>query len=137
MEIAKKINYIISTLTAILSTIFGQFWFLFVFLIFLNLIDYITGILKARYLCIVSSEKGLKGIIKKFLIWCLVAMGFGLSIAFQHIGNQHIGNALGINLDITQCINLFIFIIDFPFFFIFNFFYKIICFLVNSILSYF
>ena len=55
MEIAKKINYIISTLTAILSTIFGKFWFLFVFLIFLNLIDYITGILKARYLCIVSS----------------------------------------------------------------------------------
>ena len=103
MEIAKKINYIISTLTAILSTIFGQFWFLFVFLIFLNLIDYITGILKARYLCIVSSAKGLKGIVKKFLIWCLVAMGFGLSITFQHIGN-----ALGINLSITQCIGWFI-----------------------------
>ena len=103
MEIAKKINYIISTLTAILSTIFGQFWFLFVFLISLNVIDCVTGILKARYLCIVSSNKGLKGIIKKFLIWCLVAMGFGLSITFQHIGN-----ALGINLDITQCIGWFI-----------------------------
>ena len=103
MEIAKKINYIISTLTAILSTIFGQFWFLFVFLIFLNLIDCVTGILKARYLCIVSSAKGLKGIVKKFLIWCLVAMGFGLSITFQHIGN-----ALGINLSITQCIGWFI-----------------------------
>ena len=45
-----KINYIISTITAILSAIFGDFWFLFVFLLGLNIIDYVTGILKARYL---------------------------------------------------------------------------------------
>ena len=55
-----KINYIISTITAILSAIFGDFWFLFVFLLGLNTIDYITGILKARKL-----KKGYKRICKK------------------------------------------------------------------------
>ena len=87
-----KINYVISTITGILSAILGEFWFLFVFLLGLNIIDYITGIMKARYLKRESSKKAMKGFVKKFLIWCLVAMGFGLGITFQKIGE-----VIGIN----------------------------------------
>ena len=98
-----KINYVISTITGILSAILGEFWFLFVFLLGLNIIDYITGIMKARYLKRESSKKAMKGFIKKFLIWCLVAMGFGLSITFQKIGE-----VIGINLHIMMAIGWFI-----------------------------
>ena len=98
-----KINYVISTITGILSAILGEFWFLFVFLLVLNIIDYITGIMKARYLKRESSKKAMKGFVKKFLIWCLVAMGFGLGITFQKIGE-----VIGINLHIMLAIGWFI-----------------------------
>ena len=95
-----KINYIISTITGILSAIFGDFWFLFIFLLGLNIIDYITGIMKARHLKKESSRQAMKGFIKKFLMWCLIAMGFGLGITFQKIGkiiriDLHIMLAIG------------------------------------------
>ncbi len=73
------------------------------FLLGLNIIDYTTGILKARYLKIESSRRAMKGFIKKFLIWCLVAMGFGLGIAFEMIGE-----VIGINLHIMLAIGWFI-----------------------------
>ncbi|WP_317368633.1 phage holin family protein [uncultured Tyzzerella sp.] len=98
-----KIKYFISCITGILSAILGDFWFLFVFLLGLNIIDYTTGILKARYLKIESSRRAMKGFIKKFLIWCLVAMGFGLGIAFEMIGE-----VIGINLHIMLAIGWFI-----------------------------
>ena len=98
-----KIKYFISCITGILSAILGDFWFLFIFLLGLNIIDYTTGILKARYLKIESSRRAMKGFIKKFLIWCLVAMGFGLGIAFEMIGK-----IIGINLHIMLAIGWFI-----------------------------
>lgn len=98
-----KINYIISIITGILSAIFGEFWFLFIFLLGLNIIDYITGIMKARHLKIESSKRAMKGFIKKFLIWCLIAMGFGLGITFEQIGK-----VIGINLHMMVAIGWFI-----------------------------
>ncbi len=98
-----KLNYVISIITGVLSAILGDFWFLFVFLLGLNIIDYITGIMKARYLKRESSKKAMKGFVKKFLIWCLVAMGFGLGITFQKIGE-----VIGINLHIMMAIGWFI-----------------------------
>lgn len=98
-----KIKYFISCITGVLSAILGDFWFLFIFLLGLNIIDYTTGILKARYLRIESSRRAMKGFIKKFLIWCLVAMGFGLGIAFEMIGE-----VIGINLHIMLAIGWFI-----------------------------
>ena len=98
-----KINYIISTITGILSAIFGEFWFLFIFLLGLNIIDYITGIMKARHFKIESSKRAMKGLIKKFLIWCLIAMGFGLGIVFEQIGK-----VIGINLHMMVAIGWFI-----------------------------
>ncbi len=99
----QKINYAVSIVVAFFSAILGKFWFLFVFLLGLNMIDYITGLLKARYLHTESSKKAMKGFVKKFLIWCLVAVGFGLGIVFEQIGE-----VIGINLSIMQCIGWFI-----------------------------
>ncbi|MDE6181669.1 MAG: phage holin family protein [Eubacteriales bacterium] len=99
----QKINYAVSMIVGVLSAILGKFWFLFVFLLALNILDYITGILKARYLHTESSKKAMKGFVKKVLIWCLVALGFGLSIIFEQIGV-----VIGKNLSIMQCIGWFI-----------------------------
>lgn len=98
-----KVNYIASIITGILSAILGDFWFLFIFLLGLNIIDYITGIMKAKHLKKESSKKAMKGFIKKFLIWCLVAMGFGLGITLEKIGQ-----VIGINLHIMLAIGWFI-----------------------------
>lgn len=98
-----KINYIISIITSVFSTFLGDFWFLFLFLIILNIIDYTTGIIKARYLKKESSKKALKGFIKKFLIWCLIAIGFGLGIVFDKIGE-----IININLSLMLAIGWFI-----------------------------
>ena len=98
-----KIKYLVSCIIGVLSTIFGDFWFLFTFLLGLNIIDYITGILKARYLKMESSKRAMKGFIKKFLLWCLVFMGFGLGIAFQKIGQL-----ININLHMMIAIGWFI-----------------------------
>ncbi len=98
-----KINYIISIITGILSAILGKFWFLFVFLLSLNVIDYITGIIKAKYIRMESSAQAMKGFVKKFLMWCLVAMGFGLGLTFKEIGE-----IIGINLHIMISIGWFL-----------------------------
>ncbi len=87
MTLENKIDNFLSCITGILSVFLGDFWFLFVFLLSLNVIDYITGIMKARYLKKESSKESTKGLVKKFLIWCLVFMGFGLGLAFEEIGN--------------------------------------------------
>ncbi len=98
-----KINYIISIITGIFSAILGDFWFLFLFLIILNIIDYTTGIMKAKYLKKESSRRAMKGFIKKFFIWCLIAMGFGLGIAFKKIGQ-----VININLSLMLAIGWFL-----------------------------
>ena len=98
-----KINYIISIITGILSAILGKFWFLFVFLLSLNVIDYITGIIKAKYIRMESSAQAMKGFVKKFLMWCLVAMRFGLGLTFKEIGE-----IIGINLHIMISIGWFL-----------------------------
>ena len=81
----------------------GKFWFLFVFLLSLNVIDYITGIIKAKYIRMESSAQAMKGFVKKFLMWCLVAMGFGLGLTFKEIGE-----IIGINLHIMISIGWFL-----------------------------
>lgn len=98
-----KMVYLISAITAFLSTLLGDFWFLFLFLLLLNIVDYITGIIKARYLKQESSIKARDGFVKKFLIWTLIALGFGLGIVFKEIGK-----VLGINLSFMMSIGWFL-----------------------------
>lgn len=104
-NIDTKIKIIFEAITAILSTILGEFWFLFVFLLGLNVIDYITGILKARYLKKETSKKAMKGFIKKFLIWVLIILGFGLGLTFKQVGE-----IINIKLDFMISIGWFILI---------------------------
>lgn len=87
-DVKHKIDYAFGSVVLVLSTVFGDFWFLFAFLLILNIFDYITGIMKAKYLGIESSKMGLKGMCKKVFIWVLVAISFGISLIFVEIGEK-------------------------------------------------
>ena len=102
-NIENKLNNFISFITGILSIFFGDFWFLFVFLFILNIIDNITGLLKARYLGIISSRRASFGIVKKVLMWLLILISFGIGTVFYKIGK-----IIDINLSITLFIGWFV-----------------------------
>lgn len=53
---------------------------LFVALLWCVLIDYITGICTAIYQKRLNSETGFKGILKKFVILCIVALAHELAV---------------------------------------------------------
>lgn len=67
-------------IAAVLSNMFGGFDVLFVALLWCVLIDYITGICAAIYQKKLNSETGFKGILKKFVILCIVALAHELAL---------------------------------------------------------
>ncbi len=66
---------IITLIASILSFLYGSFDFLLKTLLSLMLIDYITGVSSAFITKKVNSSIGGKGIIKKFIYLCVVAVG--------------------------------------------------------------
>ena len=62
-------NAIVGTVVAVLSYILGEHWILFVLFLLFNVIDFITGWMKARMTKKENSIKGFKGVIKKLGYW--------------------------------------------------------------------
>jgi toxin secretion/phage lysis holin len=92
-------NYILTTLIVLL----GGYWYLFIGYLLLNIIDWITGSLKAIKLKELSSYIGIKGLIKKIGYWIIIGISFYLSYSFAKLGN----NILGINLSIMYLLGWF------------------------------
>lgn len=88
MEIVvNKTNFIYGAIATFFTSIFGEYWFLFVGFLVLNVIDYLTGWIKAKYfLKNESSEIGAEGILKKVMYWCVIAIAFFMSYAFVELG---------------------------------------------------
>lgn len=99
----KEINVILGGVVAILAFIFGDYWYLFGFFLLFNVLDYLSGWAKVRINGGESSHKGLKGVIKKFLYWIMIAVAFGMSVIFIEIGK-----IIGIDLGITKLIGWFV-----------------------------
>lgn len=83
-----KLNSIISIITTFLTTIFGVQWGLFVAYLLLNIIDYITGTIKAKKTKRESSEQGTKGILKKVYYWLIIFTTFIISYILIEICKQ-------------------------------------------------
>ena len=90
-------------ITALLSYIFGEHWFLFAFFLLLNLGDFLTRWLAARLTGTENSKAGWFGILKKIGYWVMIALGFGMSVVFIEIGKT-----IGISLEITTLIGWFV-----------------------------
>lgn len=103
IKIADKINLLWAAAVSVFSTIFGVHWYLFASFLVLNIIDYITGIFKARYTKTENSNKGAKGIIKKVGYWIITGVAFFLAYAFEDLGGM-----LNISLEFTSLLGWFV-----------------------------
>ena len=81
-----SINIIISTIITGMTNLFGVQWILFASYLLLNVIDFITGCIKARVNRMESSATGIKGIIKKVGYWLLILVAFIISYMISNIG---------------------------------------------------
>ena len=81
-------NAAMATIVLLLSTLFGQFWYLFAAFLLFNVLDYLTGWYKARKLKQESSAIGLQGLVKKMLYWVLIAVAFVTAAVFTALGND-------------------------------------------------
>lgn len=79
-------NAAFGTAVVFASYIFGDHWILFAAFILLNILDYITGIVKSKMMKTENSSKGLEGIIKKFMYWCIILLAFLMSPIFNELG---------------------------------------------------
>ena len=81
-----KINVLWGGAVALMCQLFGKHWYLFVAFMALNITDYITGIIKARYTKTENSSAGLKGIVKKVGCWLVIAIAFFVGVSFDELG---------------------------------------------------
>lgn len=86
-KLLNKINMIGGFIITILTAVLGEYWFLFAGFLVLNLLDYVTGWIKARfYNKNESSVVGAKGILKKVWYWVVIGIAFYMSFSFVEIG---------------------------------------------------
>lgn len=81
-----EINAAFGVIAVIASYIFGDHWILFIAFIGLNILDYITGIIKAKILKTENSAAGFKGIVKKFSYWCMLIVAFMMAPVLNELG---------------------------------------------------
>lgn len=87
LSVADKFNAIGGTIVVVATYIFGEHWVLFAAFLALNILDYITGVIKSKIKNMESSSAGLKGILKKFSYWICIVIGFGLVPILNELGS--------------------------------------------------
>ena len=94
LKIFNKINSAISVIFVTLNTVLGTEWVLFAGYLILNILDYITGVVKAIVKKVENSNKGIIGIVKKVCYWILIVVAFLISYLLMELCSK-----LNINLD--------------------------------------
>lgn len=102
LKIFNKITAIISSIISGITTIFGIEWVLFLGYLILNILDYITGVIKAKINNTENSAKGSIGIVKKFCYWILIGISFLISWLLVRLGFK-----LDINLEFVMLFGWF------------------------------
>lgn len=86
-----RYNAIVGGIVAILTTIFGTYWYVFVAFILLNVADWITGWAKANKKKEESSKVGAIGAIKKLGYWVVILVAFLVASVFVNFGKDMLG----------------------------------------------
>lgn len=81
-------NIVVGGIIAVLSAVFGIYWYVFLAYFVTNILDWITGWAASTKENKTSSKKGLKGIIKKVGYWIIIAVAFLVSDVFVMLGND-------------------------------------------------
>lgn len=85
-HILDNYNAFIGLCISLLSMVFGEHWYLFLLFLILNVIDWITGWMKARMLNKENSLQGIQGIFKKLGYWMMILVAFMTAAGFIEIG---------------------------------------------------
>lgn len=113
IKIFNNVSTIIGSIFTILTERLGIEWTLFAGFLILNIIDYITGIVKAKLKNKENSNKGLIGVVKKIGYWLLIFLSFFIPFLLTIIEKKL---NLGININ---------FIMDFGWF-------TLVCLILNE-----
>lgn len=102
-KIMDAYNMIVGFFIAILTMIFGEHWFIFAAFLLLNVIDWLTGWMKARINKKENSVKGWRGVLKKLGYWLMILVAFLSSAVFVEIGKT-----LNVDLAVTALLGYFV-----------------------------
>lgn len=102
LKVFNKFTNTLSIIVTTLTSILGTEWILFAGYLILNILDYITGTIKAKIVKKESSNKGLVGIIKKICYWILIGISFLISYLLVQLGNK-----ININLEFIMLFGWF------------------------------
>lgn len=102
-KVAGTYNAIVGAMVGTLTYVFGEHWVLFPLFLLFNIVDWITGWMKARLTHRENSKAGWKGVLKKLAYWIMIAVAFGASAVFVEVGKT-----LGIDLGITALLGFFV-----------------------------
>lgn len=102
MKVIDNYNMTVGAVVAVLSSIFGVFWYLFSLFLLFNLLDWGTGWHKASKKKEESSKVGLAGLLKKLGYWVILIVAFSIPMAFESLGAQ-----IGVDLSFLQLIGWF------------------------------
>ncbi len=86
-----RYNAIAGGIVAVLAAIFGTYWYVFAAFLVLNVVDWITGWVKANKKKEESSRVGATGAVKKLGYWAVVLVAFLIASVFVHFGNDMLG----------------------------------------------
>ncbi len=87
----------------VLAGIFGQYWFLFLGFLALNIADWLSGWQVAVMNHESSSSKGAKGVLKKVWYWVIIGIAFFIGFSFEEMGTK-----LGIPLGFMPLVGWFV-----------------------------
>ncbi len=90
-----RYNTIMGAIVAVMTAVFGAYWYLFAGYLSLNVLDWLTGWYKARRKKTESSYKGLRGIAMKTGYWVIILVAFLIPALFIHLGQDILGIELG------------------------------------------
>ena len=88
-------NVVVGAIVAVLSAIFGIYWYLFAGYLMLNVLDWLTGWYKARKKQQESSFRGVQGIAKKTGYWVIILVAFLIPALFINFCQDLLGINLG------------------------------------------
>lgn len=87
-DFVDKYNAAIGAVVAVLTAVFGVYWYVFAAFLVLNIVDWLTGWIKARKKKEESSKVGAVGAVKKLGYWAMVLVAFLIASTFVHFGNE-------------------------------------------------
>lgn len=83
-----KYNAAVGAIVAVLTAVFGKYWYIFVVFLVFNIVDWITGWIKARKKKEESSRVGAIGAVKKFGYWAVLLVAFLIANVFVRFGRD-------------------------------------------------